>query len=89
MSKSAAPEAPCCPPMSQQRVDAGAAGAPGGEICVCELTPAFELSDSTISHHLKALKDAGLVDAERRASWVYYRARPDLMRRLAALLDPA
>jgi len=98
--------------MSQQRVDAGAAGvlapafkalgdpvrlqlmsmiasAPGGEICVCELTPAFELSDSTISHHLKALKDAGLVDAERRASWVYYRARPDLMRRLAALLDPA
>jgi len=65
------------------------ASAPGGEICVCDLTPAFEVSGSTISHHLKTLRDAGLVDAERRASWVYYRPRPGLMRQLAALLDPA
>ena len=64
------------------------AAAPGGEICVCDLTPAFEVSGSTISHHLKTLRDAGLVDAERRASWVYYRARPGLMRQLATLLTP-
>jgi ArsR family transcriptional regulator len=64
------------------------ASAPGGEICVCDLTPAFEVSGSTISHHLKTLREAGLVDAERRASWVYYRPRPDIMRRLSALLDP-
>jgi ArsR family transcriptional regulator len=62
------------------------ASAPGGEICVCDLTPAFELTGPTISHHLKVLREAGLVDAERRASWVYYRARPALMRQLAALL---
>jgi ArsR family transcriptional regulator len=64
------------------------ASAPGGEICVCDLTPAFELTGQTISHHLKTLREAGLVDAERRASWVYYRARPALMRQLAALLEP-
>jgi ArsR family transcriptional regulator len=62
------------------------ASAPGGEICVCDLTPAFEISGPTISHHLKVLREAGLVDAERRASWVYYRARPGLMRQLATLL---
>ena len=65
------------------------ASAPGGEICVCDLTPAFELTGQTISHHLKVLREAGLVDAERRASWVYYRARPALMRQLATLLAVA
>ncbi|BCJ46067.1 transcriptional regulator [Actinoplanes ianthinogenes] len=62
------------------------ASAPGGEACVCDLTPAFEVSGPTISHHLKTLREAGLVDAERRGSWVYYRARPGLMRQLATLL---
>jgi ArsR family transcriptional regulator, arsenate/arsenite/antimonite-responsive transcriptional repressor len=62
------------------------ASAPASEICVCELTPAFELSGPTISHHLKTLREAGLVEAERRATWVYYRARPTLLRQLAALL---
>ncbi|GIF07335.1 ArsR/SmtB family transcription factor [Actinoplanes siamensis] len=62
------------------------ASAPGGEACVCDLTPAFELSGPTISHHLKTLREAGLVDAERRGSWVYYRARPGIMRQLATLL---
>jgi ArsR family transcriptional regulator, arsenate/arsenite/antimonite-responsive transcriptional repressor len=62
------------------------ASAPDGEICVCDLTPAFTISSTTISHHLKVLREAGLVDAERRASWVYYRARPALMRQLATLL---
>jgi ArsR family transcriptional regulator, arsenate/arsenite/antimonite-responsive transcriptional repressor len=62
------------------------ASAPGGEICVCDLTPAFTISETTVSHHLKVLREAGLVDAERRASWVYYRARPALMQQLATLL---
>jgi ArsR family transcriptional regulator, arsenate/arsenite/antimonite-responsive transcriptional repressor len=62
------------------------ASAPEGEICVCDLTPAFELSGPTISHHLKTLREAGLVDAERRGTWVYYRPRPGLMRQLAGLL---
>lgn len=62
------------------------ASAPGGEACVCDLTPAFDLSGPTISHHLKTLREAGLVEAERRGTWVYYRARQDTMRQLGALL---
>jgi ArsR family transcriptional regulator len=62
------------------------ASAPDGEICVCDLTPAFRLSGPTISHHLKTLREAGLVDAQRRGTWVYYRAQPGLMRQLASLL---
>jgi ArsR family transcriptional regulator len=62
------------------------ASAPDGEICVCDLTPAFTLSGPTISHHLKTLREAGLVDAQRRGTWVYYRAQPGLMRQLAGLL---
>ncbi|MFV2114757.1 ArsR/SmtB family transcription factor [Micromonospora sp. LOL_025] len=67
------------------------ASAEGGEACVCDLTPAFDLTGPTISHHLKTLREAGLVDAERRGTWVYYRARPAILRRLAALLtiEPA
>jgi ArsR family transcriptional regulator len=66
------------------------ASAEGGEICVCDLTPAFDLSGPTISHHLKTLREAGLIDGERRGSWVYYQARPAVMRQLAGLLaiDP-
>jgi ArsR family transcriptional regulator len=62
------------------------ASAPEGEACVCDLTPAFELSGPTISHHLKTLREAGLVDSDRRGTWVYYRTRPNLMRQLAILL---
>ncbi|MYW02437.1 metalloregulator ArsR/SmtB family transcription factor [Streptomyces sp. SID3343] len=58
----------------------------GGEICVCDLTPAFELSQPTISHHLKLLKQAGLIDSERRGTWVYYRLLPEMTDRLAAVL---
>ncbi|MFJ8863777.1 ArsR/SmtB family transcription factor [Streptomyces sp. NPDC102451] len=58
----------------------------GGEICVCDLTPAFELSQPTISHHLKLLKQAGLIDSERRGTWVYYRLLPRTTDRLAAVL---
>ena len=63
------------------------ASAPGGEICVCDLTPAFDLSGPTISHHLKTLRAAGLVTAQRRRTWVYYRARPGVLRQLATLLS--
>ncbi|WP_439658573.1 ArsR/SmtB family transcription factor [Lentzea sp. HUAS TT2] len=62
------------------------ASRPSGEVCVCELTPAFELSQPTISHHLKLLRQAGLVDSERRGTWVYYRVRPETTDRMAALL---
>ncbi|MEU2662968.1 metalloregulator ArsR/SmtB family transcription factor [Micromonospora sp. NBC_01740] len=57
------------------------------EICVCDLTPAFDLSGPTISHHLKVLREAGLVDSDRRGTWVWYRARPEAFRQLGALLD--
>jgi ArsR family transcriptional regulator len=62
------------------------ASAPDGEICVCDLSPAFDLSGPTISHHLRTLREAGLVLADRRGTWVYYRARPELLRQLAGLL---
>ncbi|MEU0694020.1 metalloregulator ArsR/SmtB family transcription factor [Streptomyces niveus] len=58
----------------------------GGEICVCDLTPAFNLSQPTISHHLKLLKQAGLIDSERRGTWVYYRLLPEMTDQLAAIL---
>ncbi|MEV4446491.1 MULTISPECIES: ArsR/SmtB family transcription factor [Streptomyces] len=58
----------------------------GGEVCVCELTPAFELSQPTISHHLKLLRQAGLIDCERRGTWVYYWVLPGVLDRLGAFL---
>lgn len=51
----------------------------GAEACVCDLTPAFDLSQPTISHHLKVLHDAGLLDRDKRGVWVYYKARPEAM----------
>ncbi|MFE9956080.1 ArsR/SmtB family transcription factor [Micromonospora sp. NPDC005299] len=57
------------------------------EMCVCDLTPAFDLSGPTISHHLKVLREAGLVDSERRGTWVWYRVKPEAFRQLGALLD--
>ncbi|GAA1811278.1 helix-turn-helix transcriptional regulator [Planosporangium flavigriseum] len=59
------------------------------EVCVCDLTDAFDLSGPTISHHLRVLREAGLVDSERRATWVWYRARPQALKQLAGLLDIA
>ncbi|MFC5291247.1 ArsR/SmtB family transcription factor [Actinokineospora guangxiensis] len=58
----------------------------GGEACVCDLTPAFDLTGPTISHHLKVLREAGLVTSERRATWVYYRAVPETLQRLSGAL---
>jgi ArsR family transcriptional regulator len=52
------------------------------ECCVCDLTGAFELSQPTVSHHLRILRDAGLVEAERRGTWAYYRLVPGAIERL-------
>ena len=57
----------------------------GAEACVCDLLPHFDLSQPTISHHLKVLHEAGLVDREKRATLVYYIARPEAMAALASL----
>lgn len=56
------------------------------EVCVCELTPQFDVSGPTISHHLKVLREAGLVDCERRGTWVYYWPVPDRLKWVATLL---
>jgi ArsR family transcriptional regulator len=62
----------------------------GGEACVCDLTDAFDLSQPTISHHLKVLHQAGLLDRTKRGVWVYYRARTEALAALGALIgDPA
>lgn len=58
----------------------------GGEACVCDLTGAFDLTGPTISHHLKVLREAGVIDGERRGTWVYYRVRPQTLADLSALL---
>jgi ArsR family transcriptional regulator len=58
----------------------------GGEACVCDLTGAFDLSQPTISHHLKVLHEAGLVEREKRGVWVYYRARADALASLGVLI---
>jgi ArsR family transcriptional regulator len=57
----------------------------GGEACVCDLTPAFDLSQPTISHHLKVLHEAGLLDREKRGVWVYYKAKPEAMAAMTSL----
>ncbi len=59
----------------------------GGEVCVCDLTSAFDLSQPTISHHLKVLREAGLIDSERRGTWVYYRLVPSALERMAGVLS--
>jgi ArsR family transcriptional regulator len=56
------------------------------EVCVCDLVDEFELSQPTISHHLKKLRDAGLVTAERRGTWAYYRLVPESIDALASAL---
>ncbi|GAA1615804.1 ArsR/SmtB family transcription factor [Catellatospora bangladeshensis] len=65
------------------------ASADGGEACVCDLTPAFDLTGPTISHHLKVLREAGLVESDRRGTWVWYRANRPRLAALSALLDVA
>ena len=59
----------------------------GGEACVCDLSVGIELTQPTISHHLKILRTAGLLDSERRGSWVYYRIVTDALQQLSVLLE--
>jgi ArsR family transcriptional regulator len=61
----------------------------GGEACVCDLTGAFDLTAPTISHHLKVLREAGLITADRRGTWVYYRIAQAALADLAGLFTPA
>jgi len=58
----------------------------GGEACVCDLTAGFDLSQPTISHHLKVLHEVGLLDRSKRGVWVYYRARLEALAGLGALI---
>jgi len=60
--------------------------APDGEVCVCDLSPGFEVSGPTISHHLKVLREAGLIVGERRGTWVYYRPIRERLDQLASVL---
>ncbi|MFG1935275.1 ArsR/SmtB family transcription factor [Mycobacterium sp. NPDC048908] len=57
----------------------------GGEACVCDVSVGIDLSQPTISHHLKVLRTAGLLDSERRGSWVYYRAIPEALHKLSRI----
>ncbi|MYX32702.1 MULTISPECIES: metalloregulator ArsR/SmtB family transcription factor [unclassified Streptomyces] len=64
------------------------AAQPGGEACVCDIQD-VGVSQPTVSHHLRKLREAGLLVSERRASWVYYRVAPGVLPSIAALLSPA
>jgi ArsR family transcriptional regulator len=58
-----------------------------GTVCVCELVPLFELSQPTVSHHLKVLREAGIVGSERQGLWAYYFVIPDALKELSAWLS--
>ena len=60
----------------------------GGEACVCDLSSAFDLTQPTISHHLKVLRETGLLACERRGTWVYYWVLPSALAQLSAVLGP-
>jgi ArsR family transcriptional regulator len=58
-----------------------------GKVCVCELTPLFDVSQPTVSHHLKVLREAGIVDSERRGLWAYYYVLPESLAELSNWLS--
>lgn len=61
----------------------------GGQACVCDISAGVEVSQPTVSHHLKVLRDAGLLTSQRRASWVYYAVVPEALAALSVLLSVA
>lgn len=63
--------------------------APQGEVCVCDLTECLGLRQPTVSHHLKVMTDAGLLDRERRGTWAWYSVNHDGLRRVRDILEPA
>ncbi len=65
------------------------AASSAGEACVCDLNDAFDLTQATISHHLKVLHSAGLLDRDKRGVWVYYSVRPAALSAVANLFDTA
>jgi ArsR family transcriptional regulator len=58
-----------------------------GKVCVCELVPLFDVSQPTLSHHLKKLRDVGIVDSERRGLWAYYYVVPDSLKEISTWLS--
>jgi ArsR family transcriptional regulator, arsenate/arsenite/antimonite-responsive transcriptional repressor len=58
-----------------------------GKVCVCELVPLFDLSQPTVSHHLKKLREAGIVGSERQGLWAYYYVNPEAMKEISAWLS--
>jgi len=62
------------------------ASSAGGEACVCDLSVGLDLSQPTISHHLKVLRETGLLECERRGTWVYYWVVPSALAQLSAVL---
>ena len=58
-----------------------------GKVCVCELTPLFDVGQPTVSHHLKVLREAGVVDSERRGLWAYYYVLPDALEEISRWLS--
>jgi len=63
------------------------AAQPGAEACVCNLTAPLGLSQPTVSHHLKLLHEAGILDREQRGRWVYYSLRPGALDRVASVFQ--
>ncbi|MCX4233295.1 MULTISPECIES: ArsR/SmtB family transcription factor [Streptomyces] len=63
--------------------------APNGEACVCDLADSLELRQSTVSHHLKIMTEAGLLDRERRGTWAWFSVNHDGLQRIRSILDPA
>jgi ArsR family transcriptional regulator len=102
---------PCCPPLTERRLDAqeaetaarmfkalgdpvrlrlfsAVASHPGGEACVCDISD-VGVSQPTVSHHLKKLREAGLLTSERRGTWVYYRVAPSVLASMGRILTGA
>jgi len=63
--------------------------AAGQAVCVCEFTDQLGLAQPTVSYHLKQLTDAGMLEREKRGTFAYFRVRPEAMRRLHSLVEPA
>jgi ArsR family transcriptional regulator len=72
-------------PVRLQLVDV--LGKHAGKVCVCELVPLFDLSQPTVSHHLKVLREAGIVGSERQGLWAYYFVIPDALKELSEWLS--
>ena len=73
-----------CDPVRLQLVDVLRKHA--GKVCVCELVPLFDIGQPTLSHHLRKLREAGVVDCERRGLWAYYFVIPETLKELSAWL---